>query len=793
LLKRALLVLALSTSVIAAGMGAAGSAAATASPTNPTPVTSAFSHRASTLADRSAPATSSTVAHHVFADAALDSVVAKLKSGKSIAGVANAHLQAGRLRVEVLHGAGTSLTKVLAIAHAINVRQTTSTVITADVPTANLARLQSSGGVTFVRLPQAVDATSATQAVQQGTYGADVVTKTNAAAWHKAGWSGEGQAIGIIDAGWNKTIYAKDVKKHELSKVSGTICKSNGKTCSVWASYGVHGDAVAEIIHDEAPAAKYYFAAANTLQDYKTVIDYFAAKHVKVITRSLGTFLDGPGDGTGPSDAIQDYAISKGITWFNSAGNEGINFVPPGQYAGYYYGGYWRGSWNPDPDNSKGWGGYELFGPASHQLPFLDMACGYFEGFRWSDWGTNRTDYAVEAYSLKGNLIASSDNNQTAGAPPIEGAKFNSINCTKYPEYLIAVRLVNAGNGTSGDVLEAMTNSAFFDDSSTGGLLSNAYSASDAFVDSFNPGAAAVGAVDPVKGTAIGSYSANGPTNDGRIKPDISAASGSVTAAYGKKDPFHGTSAASPRAASAALLVLEEHPSYTPAQLIAEIEANNIVDRGATGVDNVFGHGEVVLGTPLSNGPGITLKPTPIPTIAGTIKVGKVAVAKPGTWGPSKVTLTYQWLRNGVKISKATKSKYTLVTADGGTDLSVIVTGKKKGYTTVSETSVAKAVPLVAFATAKVPTISGAATQGGTLKAVAGTWKPKATFTYQWFATASGTTTAISGATSSTYILTASEVGKTITVVVTGSKANYKPTPKTSKATKVVTGPPVKN
>ena len=42
-----------------------------------------------------------------------------------------------------------------------------------------------------------------------------------------------------------------------------------------------------------------------------------------------------------------------------------------------------------------------------------------------------------------------------------------------------------------------------------------------------------------------------------------------------------------------------------------------------------------------------SLSPTGVPTITGTIKVGSTLTAHAGTWGPSPVTLQYQWKANG--------------------------------------------------------------------------------------------------------------------------------------------------
>ncbi|MGC3953200.1 MAG: hypothetical protein QM804_02920 [Propionicimonas sp.] len=92
---------------------------------------------------------------------------------------------------------------------------------------------------------------------------------------------------------------------------------------------------------------------------------------------------------------------------------------------------------------------------------------------------------------------------------------------------------------------------------------------------------------------------------------------------------------------------------------------------------------------------GKALTKTPTPTISGTAKVGKTLKAKAGSWKPSKVTLAYQWLRDGQPIAKATKSSYKLTKADAGRKISVRVTGSKSGYVSVAKTSKAKSVAKV--------------------------------------------------------------------------------------------------
>ncbi|MCJ1673983.1 hypothetical protein MT355_12020 [Rathayibacter sp. VKM Ac-2929] len=79
----------------------------------------------------------------------------------------------------------------------------------------------------------------------------------------------------------------------------------------------------------------------------------------------------------------------------------------------------------------------------------------------------------------------------------------------------------------------------------------------------------------------------------------------------------------------------------------------------------------------------------PVPTITGTAKVGQTLTAKPGTWAPAPVALTYQWYRGSTAISGATTATYKLATADKAGSITVKVTGTKTGYTTLTKTSTA--------------------------------------------------------------------------------------------------------
>jgi hypothetical protein len=79
------------------------------------------------------------------------------------------------------------------------------------------------------------------------------------------------------------------------------------------------------------------------------------------------------------------------------------------------------------------------------------------------------------------------------------------------------------------------------------------------------------------------------------------------------------------------------------------------------------------------------------PAIQGKAQVGTKLKAIKGTWTKG-AKFTYRWYRNGKAIAKATKATYTLKTADTGQKITVKVTAKKTGYTTV--TRAAKAIKI---------------------------------------------------------------------------------------------------
>lgn len=161
------------------------------------------------------------------------------------------------------------------------------------------------------------------------------------------------------------------------------------------------------------------------------------------------------------------------------------------------------------------------------------------------------------------------------------------------------------------------------------------------------------------------------------------------------------------------------------------------------------------------------------PMVGQTLKV--TDATGPGAWNPADVTPTYQWYRGTTAITGQTNATYEVQAADVGKSIKVKVTGAKDGYVPVAKTSAASSLVVKGVFTSKPqPTIGGltenTAHVTDTLTAVSDGWAPAPTsFTHVWYRGG----IAITGATSPTYVLSAADQGKTITVKVTAIRSGF--------------------
>lgn len=162
---------------------------------------------------------------------------------------------------------------------------------------------------------------------------------------------------------------------------------------------------------------------------------------------------------------------------------------------------------------------------------------------------------------------------------------------------------------------------------------------------------------------------------------------------------------------------------------------------------------------------------TVAPVVSGTATVGQTLSSTTGTWtGVPTPTFTYQWQRSGSNIGGATSSTYVLVAADYTNTIRCVVTATNSSAAVSANSNSTAAVAGTAPVNTVAPVVSGTAQVRQTLSSTTGTWTgtPTPTFTYQW---RYGLGTAISGATSSTYVVTSAYVGQSIFCSVTATNA----------------------
>ncbi len=166
---------------------------------------------------------------------------------------------------------------------------------------------------------------------------------------------------------------------------------------------------------------------------------------------------------------------------------------------------------------------------------------------------------------------------------------------------------------------------------------------------------------------------------------------------------------------------------------------------------------------------------TVAPVVTGTVKPFNTLSTSDGTWLKSP-TITYQWQRSldGIlwnNIASATSATYVVGTADVGYFIrsqvfgSRTVSGTAYKYTSPSLPTVV--VPALTAISSSSPVVSGSWTTGSTLTTTNGVWTTSGSYTYQWQrSTDNSTWSSISGATSSSYVLTSDDASKYVRVQV---------------------------
>ncbi len=160
---------------------------------------------------------------------------------------------------------------------------------------------------------------------------------------------------------------------------------------------------------------------------------------------------------------------------------------------------------------------------------------------------------------------------------------------------------------------------------------------------------------------------------------------------------------------------------------------------------------------------------TAAPSVTGTPQVDQVLTGSPGAWTPAG-RLHLQWLADGLPITGATGTTYTVTPADVRKVISLQVTATQVGYADAVASS-AGTTPVVpgTFLNTRQPTVVGTAQVGVPLTATKGAWTPRASVDYQWVVGG----TEVAGATAKTFTPRPQDLGKPVTIEILASRPGY--------------------
>lgn len=399
--------------------------------------------------------------------------------------------------------------------------------------------------------------------------------------WHKAGFTGQGIRVGIMDGGFANYRSFLGTALPPAARVqfqSFLVGNEEGPES--------HGVAVAEIVHSLAPEASLFLAPIEDEIGFIRAVDYFIEKKVQILQISLGWGGLFPGDGTGKMVEKLDEARRAGILPVVSTGNYGQS--------------HYMATFKPDQ------AGFQHFEGDRLTLKLKATAAPAWVSLRWEEpWDAPRTNLDLYVLDTNQQPLSSSRNDQGPGfsKPPTELAPFRA---QPGQTYYIQVKLANPSKDRP---LPAGLRFHLF---AYNANLESATPESSLATPGDARGALSVGATG-WQTDQLELYSSRGPTGDNRAKPDLVGPSG-ITGAV-MKQPFQGTSAAAPQVSGTAALVWSAARELTADQVAAYLQ-RNALDLGVPGPDPLFGFGRVRLGSeeaareglpglsgPVANGP----------------------------------------------------------------------------------------------------------------------------------------------------------------------------------------------
>ena len=223
-------------------------------------------------------------------------------------------------------------------------------------------------------------------------------------AWKHDGYTGSTIKVGIIDRDFKgfRGLMGTELPENTpiITRVHAQCYTAAGVPTDVIAncedacvadceSYVGHGTSVAEIIADVVPSASLYIANPGKFDDeddLMATVTWMIGEGVKVINHSIGYDINAPGDGSSGLAAsnnhildVINYAVTRGIIWVNSGGNDALRT--------------WYGPYREGPTNNN-WHDFET-SPDSDEgnTITLDAGTTIIAELRWDDtWSRGECD-----------------------------------------------------------------------------------------------------------------------------------------------------------------------------------------------------------------------------------------------------------------------------------------------------------------------------------------------------------------------------------------------------------------
>ncbi|MBN1886321.1 MAG: S8 family serine peptidase [Candidatus Krumholzibacteriota bacterium] len=396
------------------------------------------------------------------------------------------------------------------------------------------------------------------------------VDLTGAGDLQAAGFDGAGVRIAVVDLGFIGLDAAQ-----VAGELPATVHRVKGNVEGVDISgFTVHGTGVAEHVMDMAPGAELYCILVEDEVDLENAADFIRENGIHVANHSVGWVLASYYDDTGPIAGIVNRSRDvDGIFWAVAAGNDAQT--------------HWRGDWyDADEDDTL------EFAVGDEDLAIIGTAPTIQLFLNWNQYGDSRTDLDLYVLDNAGRVVAAGGSAQTGPQPPAEAVAFTWVSS----EAPYSIR-VHRYAGPTGDL--DMTIFSF------NHRLEHAVASSSLMEPADAHGAFSVGAIyrgvydDP--DPPLEAYSSRGPTNDGRLKPDIVAPDGTTSVTYGSS---FGTSFSSPTTAGAAALLKQLYPSIAPPAMADTLRARAI-DAGTAGPDDGYGAGRLFVSSMFDGLPAV--------------------------------------------------------------------------------------------------------------------------------------------------------------------------------------------